>query len=97
MSEPFVLSDNQVVTANSTDEFTVPIGTSLGSTANSLIIPAATVVTGGAKSFSVLCESNGTPYDGDCSAIGSNTPISMTLIPRNTLPINTSPLEWVIQ
>lgn len=97
VSEPFVLEDNQVVTANSTDEFIVPVGTSLGSTANSLNIPATTVVTGGAKSFSVLCESNGTPYDGDCSTIGTNSPIGMTLIPRNTLPVKISPLEWVVE
>lgn len=98
VSEPFTLtSGNEVVTNSSADTFTVPTGTTLGTTTNSLTIPATTIVTGGAKSFSVLCESNGTPYDGDCSTIGSNTPISMTLIPRNTLPINTSPLEWVIQ
>lgn len=97
VSESFTLINNLVVTDISADTFTVPVGTSLGSTANSLNIPATTVVTGGAKSFSVLCESNGTPYDGDCSTIGSNSPIGMTLIPRNSLPVNTSPLEWVVE
>lgn len=97
VSEPFTLTGTNVVTDNSGDTFSVPNGTTLGLTANSLIIPATAIVTGGAKSFSVLCELNGTPYDGDCSTIGSNTPISMTLIPRDTLPVNTSPLEWVIQ
>jgi prepilin-type N-terminal cleavage/methylation domain-containing protein len=96
ISEPFTLSDTLVVT-DSSDTFLVPVGSSLGSTTNSILIPATTIVTGGAKSFSVLCESTGSPYDGDCSTTGNHQPISMTLIPRKTLPVNTSPLEWVIQ
>lgn len=97
VSESFTLTGTTVEPNNSADTFSVPSGTTLGLTANSLLIPTSTIVTGGAKSFSVLCESNGSPYDGDCSTTGNHQPISMTLIPRNTLPVNTSPLEWVIQ
>ena len=96
VSEAFTLNNVSIETDTTHDIFTVPSGTIRGATPNSLIIPVGSIVTGGAKSFSILCESNGLPFNGDCSTSGTHLPLSITLIPRNTIPVNTSPLFWEI-
>lgn len=101
VSQSFTRADNTITIASG-DTFTIPSNTP-SPVGNTLTIPASSTFSGGEKSFTIVCEvgaEQGQLFDGNCAdGIANNTdnPKSISLIPRNTLPVNSSVLTWAIQ
>lgn len=102
VSEAFTRNENTITTDFTNDSFIIPSNTP-AAVGNTLVIPAASIFTAGEKSFTIVCESGaeqGELFDGDCDGGGINKishPTSMSLVPRTTLPVNTTAIEWTIQ
>jgi len=95
-------ADN-TVTTGSGDTFTIPSNTPV-TAGSTLVIPAASLMNIGEKSLTIVCElagpEQGELFDGNCTDgndNNTNPPKSLTLLPKNTLSINDSALEWGIQ
>jgi len=102
VSAPFTRSGNTITTDFTNDSFIIPSNTP-PAVGNTLIIPAASSFIMGEKSFTIVCETGaeqGELFDGDCDDGNLNNisnPKSMSLVPRTTLPINNTAIEWTIQ
>lgn len=102
VSAPFTRIENQITTDFSGDKFFIPSNTP-PAVGNTLIIPAASTFIMGEKSFTIVCETgaeHGELFDGDCDNDSLNNisnPQSMSLVPRTTLPVNNTAIEWTIQ
>jgi prepilin-type N-terminal cleavage/methylation domain-containing protein len=102
VSESFTRNENNIITDITGDIFTVPSNTP-AAVGNILIIPAASTFIMGEKSFTIVCETGaeqGELFDGDCDDGNLNNisnPQSMSLVPRTTLPVNNTAIEWTIQ
>ena len=103
VSEAFTRAGNTITTNGTGDSFTIPANTP-AATGNTLTIPATLTITSGEKSLSVVCElttaaEQGQLFDGDCTDNVTNTIDSakrFTLVPRHSVPLNDSILEWMV-
>ena len=103
MSEGVSRTGNTITTNTSADTFSVP-SNSVVTGATTIEVPVVSVFNAGVKSFSIVCDlasdpEQGSLFDGDCTDNVDNNlsnPINLTLVPKNTLPLNDEAIEWVI-
>ncbi|NQY86303.1 MAG: type II secretion system protein [Colwellia sp.] len=101
VSQAFTRTDNTIIIASG-DTFTIPSNTP-AAVGNTLTIPASSTFSGGEKSFTIVCEvgaEQGLLFDGNCddgTVNNTDNPKSISLIPRNTSPVNNSVLTWAVQ
>ncbi len=97
VSEAFLINDTTVTTSISGDTFTVPPGTTNPS-ANDLFFPAGIItVPAGVRSLTVICEVDGSVFDGNCPGTEEREPVNLLLTPRGSLALDTSTIDWFIQ
>jgi len=103
VSEGVSRTGNTITTNTSADTFSVP-SNSVVTGATTIEVPVVSVFNAGVKSFSIVCDlasdpEQGSLFDGDCTDNVDNNlsnPINLTLVPKNTLPLNDEAIEWVI-
>ncbi len=99
VSEAFVLSGTKVTTAVSNDVFIVPFGTT--SAGNTLTIPDVASpsfpVPIGIRSITLVCDDDGTIFNGTCPGSPAVSSVLVKLAPRQAQPLKPNPLIWNIE